>query len=97
MAKGNWRSGKGHGPAEVGSHRKVVDGYVMKKSAAFPTEKEANQHAENLRVGWGFRTVIIRSERAKINKWVVYRTISKSQSPYEPDLRYDTRTGEMLK
>ena len=49
MARGNWRSGATHGVAEVGSARKIVDGYVLKKSGSFNTKEEAYNSALRLR------------------------------------------------
>jgi hypothetical protein len=97
MARGNWRSGEGHGPAEVGSARKIIDGYMMKRSGAFPTRKEADRHAEDLRTVWNLRTSVVEAPRAKVNKFVVWRTFRRNQKQYEPDVLYDNKTGERLR
>ena len=73
MARGNWRSGKDHGPAEVGSARKIVDGYVLKKSGSFNTKEEAYNSALRLRRD-GYFVRVVKGTKL-YNVWRSYRRI----------------------
>ena len=76
MARGNWRSGTGHGPAEVGSHRKIFDGWIMKKAGAFPCRSSAEIFAKSLEKEMGLITRIV----AVKSGFAVYRTLRKGQT-----------------
>lgn len=75
MARGNWRSGKDHGVAEVGSARRVFDGWPMRVSGKFATSYEANQAAKCLEEdGYRARVTFGRT------KWTVWRTFRRDQT-----------------
>ena len=73
MARGNWRSGKDHGPAEVGSAQKVIDGYVLKKSGSFNTKEEAYNSALQLRKD-GYFVRVVKGTKL-YNVWRTYHKI----------------------
>jgi hypothetical protein len=70
VARGYFRSGKGHGPAEVGSEQKILDGWPMRKSGSFSTKEEAYQSAYRLRKD-GYRVKVLKG-RIKWNVWRTY-------------------------
>jgi hypothetical protein len=74
MARGNWRSGKDHGVAEVGGARKMIDGFVMKRSGSFATEKEALLSVVILEKD-GYKASVVRGRK----HWNVWRTFGKKQ------------------
>jgi hypothetical protein len=74
MARGNWRSGKDHGVAEVGGARKMIDGFVMKRSGSFATEKEAKLSANSLELD-GYVTAVRKGRK----HWNVWRTFRRDQ------------------
>jgi hypothetical protein len=81
MARGNWRSGKEHGTAEVGSTQKIIDGWVLRKSGSFDNEKEANNSANILRND-GYVVYVVKG-RIKWNVWRTYRrTTNHSKAKY---------------
>ena len=73
MARGNWRSGKDHGVAEVGSERKTIDGFILRKSASFESEREAFYRALWLRRQGYFVRVI--KGRKLYSVWRSYHKI----------------------
>lgn len=75
MARGNWRSGKGHGPAEVGSAHRIFGGYMMKVSMRAKDEKTARSGAEYLET-LGYRTNVVKGKKY----WAVWRTFHKDQA-----------------
>ena len=81
MARGNWRSGKGHGPAEIGIAQKIIDGWALRKSGSFDNEREANYSANNLRSD-GYAVYVIKG-KTKWNVWRTYhRTSNQSKIKY---------------
>lgn len=70
MARGNWRSGKEHGPAEVGSVTREIDGYVMRGAGSFPTESEAKKVATSLEKNYGLKTHVTKGRKL----WTVWKT-----------------------
>ena len=75
MAKGNWRSGNGHGVAEVGSQQRIFDGDVMKVSNTFVSDTAAHKAAKILEED-GYRTNVTKGR----TKWTVWRTYHKVQT-----------------
>ena len=73
MSRGNFRSGKDHGPAEVGSRQKVIDGWVMRKSSSHPTKEGAYIAARLLRTQMYFVRVIQGTKNW--NVWRSYQTV----------------------
>ena len=73
MARGNWRSGKGHGVAEGGSAQKIIDGWVLRKSGSFDTEKEAN-YLSNILTKDGYVVYVVKGR----TKWNVWRTYHRN-------------------
>jgi hypothetical protein len=73
MSRGNFRSGKDHGPAEVGSQRKIVDGWVMRKAGSLPTKEEAYLVANRFRRLFYFVRVIKGTKYW--NVWRSYHTV----------------------
>ena len=73
MSRGNFRSGKDHGPAEVGSQRKIVDGWVLRKTSSHPTKMGAYIAARLLRTQMYFVRVIKGTKYW--NVWRSYHTV----------------------
>lgn len=74
MARGNWRSGRGHGPAEVGSRQRLLDGYYMRVSGTFDREYDARESARILEID-GYHTHVTKGRTL----WTVWRTYRKGQ------------------
>jgi hypothetical protein len=74
MARGNFRSSATHGVAEVGSARKIIDGWVMRKSGSFLTKGEAHLSALRLRRN-GYLARVVKG-KAKFNVWRTFHRIS---------------------
>jgi hypothetical protein len=73
MARGNFRSGKDHGSAEVGSQQKIVDGWVMRKAGSLPTKEEAYTVTNRFRRLFYFVRVIKGTKYW--NVWRSYHTV----------------------
>lgn len=74
MARGNWRSGKGHGPAEVGSRQREFDGRFMRVSSTCDNEAEAKRRSAILEKD-GYRTEVT---KGRIH-WTVWRTYHREK------------------
>ena len=71
MARGNWRSGENHGVAEVGSYRKIIDGWVMKLVGTYALKANAHYRALEFRR----RMYLARVLPGHNGKWNVYATV----------------------
>ena len=73
MSRGNWRSGKDHGPAEVGSAQKNFNGLILRKSGSFNTKEEAYNSALRLRKD-GYFVRVVKGTKL-YNVWRTYHRI----------------------
>lgn len=69
MSRGNFRSGKDHGPAEVGSLQRVFSGFAMRVSGRYSKYEDAMTAAAKIRHG-GY--IVHITEGRKF--WTVWRT-----------------------
>lgn len=77
MARGNWRSGKDHGPAESKPEQKIVDGWILREAGSLSTKEQAYIVANRFRRLFYFVRVIKGTKYW--NVWRSYHTVKNQK------------------